>query len=246
MPPRGRPRGSRNRRRYVRKAAGYGWRKRPMRAYSSKFSLVKGLNNHGFHYWKEKCHKSITVQVDANGNFSSAFTFQPKDLLNFWDPSLNPPLGGPGAMSSIFDYYQVRGVQVKFFPLSNIMSAGGPNLQYINTLIAYKPDYDDVQPFPTFANACEADATVRQFNKPIKVYLKPRLRNLVQDTTPTTTATSFNTGGTNRWLDMRNVDVPQYGLKYIIQSPAIPPGNVVGGVTMQVVMTYYIAMKGQL
>ena len=223
-------------------------RRRPGRSFrsgkSSKYALCKTLNNHGLHFWKEKKMHAIPLHVDANGNYSAAMIFQVADLLNFQE-SAGPPVV-IGAMPKIFDYYQIRGVQVKFYPVSQLTVAGTANIPYANTMIAYKKDYDDATPIPTFANAMESDCKVRQFDRPITVFLRPRVQQQINSTVAGgvgAPVTAFPARPQNLWCDMRHMDVQHLGLKFIINSPGNPAGQVQ---TMKVVATYYVALKGQL
>lgn len=218
---------------------------RNFRKYSNKWKLTKELNDHGVHFWREKCTKEIVMNPIANTNtVVGNLTFNVKDLLNFWSG------GQAGSLAGLFDYYQIRGVQVKFFPMTTLQPPGVTNTAvYNSTQIAIKNDYDSTDSWPSWANALEADAKVKSFNHyPVKHYLKPRIQQYIQSTSiqPSQQVKCFPTRRQNYWLDMRDLDVDHYGLKWAVEHPANPQTVLGSQFSMTVMLTYYVALKGQI
>lgn len=204
--------------------------KRPVRKYRRRTTLAKrsriakSVNTKSdIHYFKRMCFKA-TLAGDVSRTSRGAFTFQLNDLPNVTE------------FTQLFDYYNIRGVSLKF-QLNLDPSAQAPaNATYPRMFSVI--DYDDNQA-PTDTNELRERQWCRQRllspNRTYTIFLKPKyLRNVFYN--------NLSNGyevGKQTWLDLAQPNIPHFGLKYVIENL-----NAEIGQTVVVDATYYLSFKG--
>lgn len=154
------------------------------------------------------------IAPTANG-----FAFFLSDLNNYTE------------FSSLFDFYRIRGVKITFIP----RQTENPNNQDCGHFY-WVADYDDViAPSPTAILEKQGVKYRYSVGKPFSVFIRPVASLLVYNGALSTTA--YAQARRRMWIDMANPSVPYYGLKWVWTQAAM-------GMTMDVVMRYYVECKG--
>lgn len=124
-------------------------------------------------------------------------------------------IAASGDFVGLFDQYRINGVQVKLVPRWNIEFQATQN---VNTpRCYYTVDYDDSATLTTEGDVLQY-GRCRMFkpNRGFSLYFKPSA-----DLTYYNSTTSSGYGrGYNPWLDMGSQDIPHYGLKIFMLTPA--------------------------
>lgn len=215
--------GFRKRRRFTGKRRfKYGNRKR------NKWALTKSVNNHGMIFWKEKVYKTVTLTPSTAPGETNCFFGQMS--FNIGD------LGNIGYLSEMFDQYMIRGVQVKFYPVSTNQEVATDASTHSLMMMAHRIDYDDSGEDSQWATAMKSDSKIQSFRYPIKKYLQPKC---LLKTYAGTVTTGYSVPDKQRWIDTENTTQPHFGLKYSIKHVPSPVAR------MDVILTYYVAFKGQ-
>lgn len=156
------------------------------------------------------------------------------------------PLPGITEFATLFDYYSIRKVVVKFSAFSNVANVPGAQSGQ-SPQVYYYIDHDDNQvPVPTGAGLQEFRQrhnlkTARMF-RPLRIVIKPRclvnVRSLQEG--PVTVASSAMIFRPKR-LDVADLQVPHYGLKLFFAG--IDPGFA-SFFSFQAEVIYYVKFSG--
>lgn len=187
-------------------------------------SLVKNVNvRRDTHFFRRFAYKT-TINGDVSRTAKGALTFAIQDVPGLSD------------FTSLFDYYKISGVKLRFTTLLDPTSQAAGNSFYPKLYTAI--DLDDDTP-PTSSDDLRQRANCKihwlQPNRSYDIFLRPRyLKNVY--------ISGVSTGyeiGKQTWLDLSNTNIPHYGLKFVIENLANDLGQ-----SVQVEATYYIAMRG--
>lgn len=203
-----------------------------------KFGMTKSLNYKGVVFWKEKYQIEIPMVVQAGTNtFCGYQSFKLGDLNNVAN------------FQRMWDYYKITGVKVTVFPMNAsvpVVNASGLS-QYVTPQLAMKVDYDAGAVWQTWQQALESSARVWQLtgDRTRKLYIKPRINQLAQETptTPGANVVNFSSSKVQNWVDTRFDDVEYHGIQIAVHNP---PNSSTDEADLQVLFTYYIAFKGHL
>lgn len=231
------------------------WRKRrptyvnKKRYTKKKFSLTKTLNYKGVVFFRDKAQQtvSLTANTGTTNTYTSAFVFSLSNLSNMT------------AYTALFRSYMITGVKITWFPVAQVptpetASGTGPSNAQGSMQLFYKPDYQDVTPWPSYTASLQQDPKVVPFNDyKRKCFFRPRPRSMVWEDQNATMATvpqvvsNIKGAQTSRkdqqWLSTRNGDqIQHWGLKWGIHNiPNVPVGGTPAD--CEIVATYYIAFK---
>lgn len=189
------------------------YRKRTYRkkAYGKKKTYAKKSNvvarnvnlKKDLHFFKRGSMFPAEIVGNAaytTGVLQQAQTFSMNQIINY------------GEFTSLFDRYMISHVQVKIYMKSS------PDAQTATT--AWQPriwwikDYDDNGPasISDMREHAKAKSAVLRTDRPIVINIKPAILSAVYRTALTTGySPKWNT-----WIDCANIDVPHYGLKWVV------------------------------
>lgn len=214
---------------------------RKKRATRMKFGATKSLNYRGIHYFKDKTTDEVVLRANAGTSTWTGFTeFTISSLSNLSN------------YVNLFDSYQIKGVKVKFFPVSQVptpLTSTGANPQG-SMQLCLKPEYNDDVPWPSYSASLQTDPKVHAFGDyPKSIYLNPRPRvGVVEDPGQPIANANWVTAQSQKrdqmWLSTADNLTRHYGLKSCVHNvPVAPaPGQ---EARMVVVTTYYLAFKDQ-
>lgn len=206
-------------------------KKQPMKRKSKRSSyrkkttsLVKNVNvRRDVHYFRRFAYKS-TITADVSRTAKGALTFAIQDVPGLSD------------FTSLFDYYMLTGVKVRFTTLLDPNSQAAGNSYFPKIYTAVDND-DDTAPLSSDDLRQRSNCKIRWLgpNRSYDIFLRPKyLKNVY--------ISGVSTGyeiGKQTWLDLSNTNIPHYGLKYVIEN--LNPDL---GQQVQVEVTYYISMRG--
>lgn len=208
----------------------------------NRMASIRPILSNKVHLFKKKAAtESFFNLVGSTGSavyneHSAAETFQMDKIVNYAD------------LTSNYDRYQIKGVQVKFTWTPGVAYKDGSNMMN-GANDSYAPhlrwhvDYDDSG--AAFWETLGADARTKTTRilpyKPVSIFVSPKV--LVQ-LYETLTSTGY---GPRRSppIDTSDVNVPHYGLKYVIRYPNLDRGESVADSSLgqvQVEYTYYVKM----
>ena len=219
------------------------WRKK--RATKMKFGSTKSLNYRGVHFFKDKTEDTVRLTPLLGTNTTTGFfSFSISTLSNLSN------------FVNLFDSYQIKGVKVKFYPVSKVpgpaIAAGGaggiPSQGSLQLVL--KPDYNDNTVWNTYQQSLQTDPKVYAFgDHPRSLYMHPRPRiGVVEDPGQPIANSNWVTAQTKRngqmWLSTAENLTQHWGLKFAVHNvPNVPAGGTPA--QMYVVTTYYLAFKDQ-
>lgn len=206
-------------------------RRLPLRTFKRKTGFR--LNTHRF--TRYAATQTITV-ARATAGQGGCYKFQFNELVN------------SSEFSNLFDRYMITGVLVKFQLINNPNSDIYPNVTpAANATSSFYPkiwlhtDYDD-DSTPTKDDLKQV-VGVKEFvlrpNTEVKYFVKPAI--LAQ-----TYRTAVTTGYAPKWktwIDMANLDVPHYGLKYFVDCPDTLVNTSTSEMKVRVELKYYFTCK---
>lgn len=223
-------------------------RRKPMskkRQTKMKFGMTKSLNYRGVHFFKDKTEDMVRLTPIVGTNTTTGFlSFAISTLSNLSN------------FVNLFDSYQIRGVKVKFYPVSQVpgpaIAAGGaggiPNQGSLQLVL--KPEYNDNVVWPTYQASLQTDPKVYAFGDYARsIYIHPRPRvGVVEDPGAPISNANWVTAQTKKtgqmWLSTADNLTQHWGLKFAVHNvPNVPAGGTPA--TMYVVTTYYLAFKDQ-
>lgn len=138
----------------------------------------------------------------------------------------------PADITQLYDRYKITGVKVKFIPLFNFSST--VNTGYLPELMTCI-DYDD-SALPTESTLRQRNIRIKRLDKPVSVFIKPKLAGMVYQGT-STAGYSIDSA---RYLNCAYPDIQHFGLKFIIKNMDLRTAYVN---SVNVETTYYLAMK---
>lgn len=227
---RGRPRGSRNKKKSQKLAM--------IPVYPR---LTKGRSNYTVHSFKRT--STIYPFTISNMNQSSVY---PENSQYAYIISMGFTIGSlPSSteLTNLYDQYKIVGVKVKLIPVYNSASptdvSPGTNpkvavIPYISTVV----DYDGVSANTLSGFNQYSNLKTRLFDKPVSVYIPyPGFK----DNDTTTSAAIVNRG---KWIDTSKTAVNHNGLGICLTYPYDPStAGTAMPVLIQPVVTYYLKMK---
>lgn len=170
---------------------------------------------------------SVTGDLTSTRNFTMSSQFQLNSVIDASD------------LTSLFDRYKIVGVKLQFQYLINAQSASvglvGGNLPVINWAF----DGDDAAQ-PADVNSVKVKGYCRSrvlnANKPLSIYIKPRVSKEIFNSTLTTGYSSERAC----WLDANSSTIPHFGLKIAITDWLFDGEN---NNALRIQPTYYLALK---
>lgn len=124
----------------------------------------------------------------------------------------------------LYDRYMITGIQYSFQLLNNPDAVNDPAGSSNTTTTFYPklwwcPDYDDsgAEPLSSLYQRTRTRHAVMQPNREIKVFIKPAV---LAQTYASATSTGYAPKW-NNWIDMDQVNVPHYGLKWVFDCNGI-------------------------
>lgn len=142
----------------------------------------------------------------------------------------------PTDLTQLFDRYKIVGVKLKIHYLQNASFIPG----YSNLPTLYSAfDGDDATPPPTSLGVVSkgyCKSRVLNANRPMSVYIKPRVTKEIYNSALTTGYSSEKAC----WLDCNSADVPHYGLKMWLSDWV---GGHDNNNAIRIQPTYYLAMR---
>lgn len=221
----------------------------------AKFGIVKSLNNNGFHQFKETFSQKVVFNTDNRGKA-------------MW----TPVLGGTGfgqesggvwslnqietsqmnAYKALFSQYRITGIRMKIFPGHNVS-----NVDSIDTLgestyseklprLYLKTDYAKTENAADWGSFLSRNPKCILFNKPLTVWLKPRVQTTVtQDTDEDIDVTNMRSvvARLQRWCNTVNMDIFHGGVKIGLSMSDVPSAT---NISFDAVTTYYFQLKKYL
>lgn len=175
------------------------------------------------HYFKRFTYKS-TITGDVSRVAKGALTFKLDDVPGLSD------------FTSLFDYYKITGVQLKFTTYLDPNSQAAGNAYYPKMYSTIDLD-DDSAPLSSDDLRQRQSCKIRWLapNRSYNFFLRPRyLKNVYISGV----ANGYELGR-NQWLDLSNTNVPHYGFKYVIENLNPDLSQAV-----QVEACYYLAFRG--
>lgn len=184
------------------------------------------LGNRGVHTFKRY---GATMMLGNSGN---AVAWTKDNSLNVTTPSSDDfgtvQLGGAFRFmlssvlentdfSNLFDRYKLTGVKLKILFQSNISGVSGVGARSLLPIMNYSFDGDDATAPPgrnTIQVKTYCKEKILNGNRPFSIYIKPRISKLVYAGLTTSAYSSEKPV----WLDMNNMDVEHYGLKFWINN----------------------------
>lgn len=177
---------------------------------------------------------------DGGGQFQQAGTAVGA-LPGTWETGLSAQFQlnsviDPSDITSLFDRYKIVGVKLKIHYLHNASFI--PGQSNLPTLY-YAFDGDDSTPPPTALGVLSkgyCKSKVLNANRPLSVYIKPRLTKEIYNS-PISTGYSSEKAC---WLDCSYSTVPHYGLKFWLSDWV---GGDENNNAIRIQPTYYLALK---
>lgn len=141
-------------------------------------------------------------------------------------------LPGLPDFSTLYDKYKVSGYKITFIPLQNVATpASASSLP----TITYCTDQDDSAiPGDDTELRQRANCKVRRLDKPVSVYVRPKILTEVQ--TPTGTGAVVSSP---KFIDLTNDDVQHRGLKFWIDGMDLAGSNVLVHFYKVVIKAYF-------
>lgn len=175
------------------------------------------------HYFKRFAYKA-TITGDVSRTAKGAMSFKLDDIPGLSD------------FTSLFDYYRISGVKLRFTTYLDPNSQAAGNAYFPKLYTAIDMD-DDAAPLSSDDLRQRTNCKIRWLapNRSYGIFLRPKyLKNVY--------ISGVSTGyeiGKQTWLDLSNTNIPHYGLKYVVENLNPDLSQAV-----QVEATYYIQMKG--
>ena len=218
---------------------------------NKKFAVVKELNNAGFHQFKETFAQTIRFTTDAQGKAMwGAGTGFSQETLGIW--TLNQILQSQeDAYKVLFSQYRMTGIRMKIFPGFNVASTDTIDTDGTSTFaenlprLYLKTDYSSVTNPDDWASYLSTNPKVFRFNKPLTIWLKPRIQH------PVTADTGSSLDVTNmrrvvsklqKWCSSSTMDINHGGIKLGLSMGDVPSSNI----SFDAVTTFYFQMKQNL
>lgn len=153
------------------------------------------------------------------------------DLLGGVTINLAQAGGNVGPFTSLYDQYSIRKVVWMLIPRFNMSeTTTGGQIPNVATCL----DFDDGNAPANYGDVLQRqNAKIHRGNKIIKRVFKPSC-NFVVDASTGALAPKMSP-----WLDVANITVPHFGLKFAIQN-TVPTGT---DLDYDVVVKYYLAFK---
>lgn len=240
-------------RRYRPRRKGRRYRTRPKFNKNRKFAAVKELNNAGFHQFKETISQNVAFTTDNRGKSmwsSAAGTGFNQATGGIW--TLNDILSTQmDAYKVLFNQYRITGIRMKLFPGFNVASTDtvdttGESVYAENLPRLYlKTDYANVTNPATWADYLSTNPKVFRFNKPLTIWLKPRIQQPVTaDTESSLDVTNMRrvVAKLQRWCSSTTMDINHGGVKLGLSMGDVPSSNI----SFDAVTTFYFQMKQNL
>lgn len=168
------------------------------------------------------------VQSDTMSNtvqFGNSFLFKLSSVIDSQE------------FVSLFDRYKIAGVKLRIMYQAESASVGGAG---ILPIINWCSDFDDAVAPTTFtavAAKAKARSTVLTANRPLNVYIRPRVAQQLGDATQITSGFGV---ARSMYINSTYPDCAHYGFKTYIQNFYAPTGAN-NQITIQ--PTYYLALK---
>lgn len=135
---------------------------------------------------------------------------------------------------SMYDRYKISGVKIKIIPLSNVSGSGGlsflPELMY-----AIDPDDGSV---PTETYMRQKGAKCRRLDKPVNIYLRPKVATQLYQSA---IATGYGVANAP-YINSASFGVEHYGLKMYFRNVDLRANTAVS-TQFNIETTFYLAMK---
>lgn len=226
--------------------------RRTIRRYGKNFRGKRKYNTHSF----IRSVEAVYYNDPVTGAITSSDTTILPNLISM--TGISTPYGNSSAWSgalsmalnktvnysdftSLYDYYKIKGVKITFDYASNVALANSYDVPMPR--LAWHYDYDDTV-FQDYAHYMQSTARVKQtrLDKKVTLFVKPRIKDAIQQTTGGTVATPSVFKRT--WIDMAYPEVPHFGLKFgLIDWPYATDGAVAKPL-LRVRFDYYISGKG--
>lgn len=143
----------------------------------------------------------------------------------------------PFSVTSLFEFYRLNYVVVKFQPLVNDYPVNAFNAQPGMNIpeFMWHYDYDDASvPLNINEIVGRGDLKTRVFNRPISFGFKPAVLNMTYESL---TSTGY-TPKWGQWLSIRDTNVPYYGIKHAFRG-----ARANAQIHARVSYTYYVSFK---
>jgi len=178
-----------------------------------------------------KCTSLSVHSYSRYGTPASDLTLVSATELDYAELFQLQNIAGYTEFNNLYDRYRITCVQVQITLVNNpdsIIKPNGDNssnVQWTGTnwypKLWWVNDYDDNQPIDLIA--MRERSGVRSFvlrpNKMFKINVRPSVLN---QTYRTLTTTGY-TPKWGQWIDMAQVNVPYFGLKWILDTQGLPP-----------------------
>jgi len=126
------------------------------------------------------------------------------------------------SIARLFDQYRIKGVAVKFINITNPYTSGNATYDFTSSIDLDGGNIGTYSELLQCSNAKRMNAMEGRTNKTI--YFQPRCANLIANSVPVQPApvpavpiTTDDVGyqlGSRGWIDLKNTEVPHYGLKF--------------------------------
>lgn len=225
------------------------FRKRVARRRYARTSRGRVAPKYLFHRWLTTGWGASNVSIaggthTTGGNIISTNVTETDVAYNF----MFSQLPNTSEFTTLFDQYKINGVMLEFKLVSN------PDANYVPTstttlqsgnfypTLWYAPDYDDASTV-TLAQIKEFERVkhrVLRPNQSIKVFLRPKTAGLVYRGAVTN---GYSVNFKNPWLDLGLVDIPYFGLKYVIDYEGMTLLGTPNDFNVKVNAKFYFACK---
>lgn len=199
-------------------------RRRTRPAKRKATTLARKVNiKRDVHFFRRFAYKA-TISGDVSRTAKGAMTFTLDDIPGLSD------------FTSLFDYYRITGVKLRFTTLLDANSQAAGNSYFPKMYSCIDLD-DNSAPLSSDDLRQRTNCRIRWLapNRSYDIFLRPKyLKNVY--------ISGVSNGyeiGKQTWLDLSNTNVPHYGLKYVFENLSSDLGQQV-----QCEATYYIQMKG--
>lgn len=192
-------------------------------------------NNVGYLSVKHKLPTtSLVVGAGVWGNTSTAAPAQPVYSQAFQITGL-PNLT---SYTKLFDQFRITGVAVKLSNTSNPLATQNDGYNIVSSIDLDGNAIGSVDELSQCSNMVRK--RVKEGITIHKIFLRPRIRNIIEGALPPTNSTAFQIG-TNKWVDLASPAIPYYGLNY---APTGVPGTTLNNDShWQVDMTFYVQFR---
>lgn len=242
------------RRRYRPKKKRGGARRKPYISKKKKFAVVKELNNSGFHQFKETFAQTVEFNTDNRGKCMwtsvQGGTGFGQETGGTW--SLNQILASQmNAYKALFAQYRITGIRMTLYPGFNVASTDTIDTLGESTFaenlprLYIKTDYSNTTNAATWADFLSRNPKVVRFNKPITLWLKPKVQTVViQDTADDIEVTNMRSvvASLQKWCSSRTMDINHGGIKLGLSMGDVPSSLL----SFDAVTTFYFQMKKNL